>query len=130
MRDLAAVAAIQSASPEASQWDPKEYLDHDFHVATEEDRITGFLVTRRVAPGEYEVLNLATAPGCRRRGIARGLLDDWLKGISGDVFLEVRESNQRARMLYKSLGFQEVSVRRNYYERPQEGAIVLKFHSC
>ena len=31
--DLAAIAAIQNASPEASQWQPASYLDHDCLVA-------------------------------------------------------------------------------------------------
>ena len=41
--DLAAIAAIQVASPEASQWDPGGYLEHDCAVAVEQGRVTGFL---------------------------------------------------------------------------------------
>jgi ribosomal-protein-alanine N-acetyltransferase len=46
------------------------------------------------------------------------------------VFLEVRESNQAARIFYKSMGFQEVGIRKEYYQAPLEAAIVMKFHSC
>ena len=41
--DLATIAAIQAASPEASQWEPGDYLEHDCVVAVAEGRVTGFL---------------------------------------------------------------------------------------
>jgi len=47
------------------------------------------------------------------------------RGIAA-VFLEVRDSNQRARELYASRGFEEVGRRRRYYRRPVEDAIVLR----
>ena len=128
--DLAAVAAIQGASTEASQWNPEDYLRYDFRVVLEGGAVAGFLVTRHVAPGEHEILNLAVAPECRRRGVAGGLLAAWLAQVSGDVFLEVRESNGGARKFYNSMGFQQVSIRQKYYESPHEAAIVMKFHSC
>ena len=49
--DLAAIAAIQAASPEASQWEPASYLDYDCLVAVEDDHVAGFLVSRQTAPG-------------------------------------------------------------------------------
>jgi len=42
------------------------------------------------------------------------------------VYLEVRDSNDRARRLYRSSGFEEVGRRRRYYRRPVEDAIVLR----
>jgi ribosomal-protein-alanine N-acetyltransferase len=99
-------------------------------VAVREHRVAGFLVTRRTAEGEAEILNLAVAPDFRRQGIARALMCTFLHGFRGDVFLEVRGSNSPARRLYKSLGFQELTLRENYYGTPPEAAIVMKFHSC
>jgi ribosomal-protein-alanine N-acetyltransferase len=129
-RDLAEVAAIQAESPEASEWEVGGYLQLDFWVAAEGGRIAGFLVARTLAPGERELLNMAVARLHRRRGVARELVKALLKGSPGAVFLEVRESNQSARDLYKSMGFHEVSLRPNYYDHPPEAAIVMKFHSC
>jgi len=128
--DLEAIAAIQSASPEAALWPPAEYLQYDARVAVRERRVAGFLVTRATADGEAEVLNLAVAPEYRRRGVARALMCAFLRGFRGDVFLEVRGSNSAARNFYKSLGFQELTLRKNYYGTPPETAIVMKFHSC
>jgi ribosomal-protein-alanine N-acetyltransferase len=128
--DLDAVAGIQEASPGAARWRVTDYLEQDFRVAMDGDRIVGFLVARTLAADEREILNLAVAPDFRRKGVARALLDSAFEGISGGVFLEVRESNEVAREFYKSLGFKELSRRTGYYDNPAETAIVMKFHSC
>ena len=129
-RDLAEVAAIQAESPEAANWDVASYLALDFRIAEGAGRIAGFLVARTVADGEAELLNVAVARADRRQGVARALLEAFLRDVLGVVFLEVRESNEAARNLYKSMGFHWVSVRQNYYHNPPEAAIVMKFHSC
>ncbi len=128
--DLVEVAAVQRRSPEAAQWNPADYLEHEFWVATVANRVAGFLVLRRLASDECEILNLAVAGEYRRKGLARGLLGAALADFYGDIFLEVRESNEAAQKFYKYLGFQQVSVRTLYYENPSESAIVMKFHSC
>jgi ribosomal-protein-alanine N-acetyltransferase len=133
LEDLAAVSAIQELCPEAAQWTVSDYLGYEFRVAEIGARVAGFLVSRTLSAGEREILNMAVTPFCRRQGVARGLLQSLLEEPLNSVFLEVRESNQGARYLYKSMGFQEVSVRREYYQTPDglpESAIVMKFHSC
>lgn len=124
--DIDAIAAIQSESPGAASWDPSSYMDHDCRVATLDGQAVGFLVTRPTGPGETEILNLAVAPAWRRRGVARALLDEVLREASGQIFLEVRESNTAARQLYRAVGFQEIGIRRNYYHEPSEAAIVMR----
>jgi len=128
--DLEAVAAIQARCPEAAQWDATAYLQYDLLVAVREGRVAGFLVSRRAGEDECEILNLGVDPAFRRRGVARGLVAALLSGFRGAVYLEVRESNQAARNLYNSMGFQDVSCRQGYYDTPPEAAIVMKFHSC
>ena len=129
-QDLAAVASIQSRSPEAARWNPGEYLSHDFHVITVNGAVAGFLVIRFVAPDEGEILNLAVAPEFRRSGLGRRLLGNALEQFHGSMFLEVRESNRKAQQFYESIGFKAVATRYQYYESPPESAIVMKFHSC
>jgi ribosomal-protein-alanine N-acetyltransferase len=128
--DLADVAAIQAASPEAARWLPEDYLGFDFRVCILDDRIAGFAVSRITGPDERELLNLAVAPEFRRRGVGAGLVRSLITGPAISVFLEVRESNHAARVFYKTLGFQEVGLRPEYYASPPESAIVMKFHSC
>lgn len=132
--DLAEIAAVQRACPEAAQWNPEDYLGYDLRVAMAGERVAGFAVTRVTSPGEIELLNLAVAPAFRRRGLGRRLLENVLRTLKTEpkisVFLEVRESNERARNFYKSLNFRELGIRQNYYQNPSEAAIVMKFHSC
>ena len=128
--DLAAVDAIQSASPEASHWNVADYLTYGLWVAVAQDRIAGFVVSRSVGAGEGELLNVAVAQEFRRSGVGTALVRAVLEEFPGGVFLEVRESNVVAVNLYKSMGFKAVGRRQDYYEFPTEAAIVMKFHSC
>ena len=123
--DFAGIARIQSASPEAAQWTPADCL-----VAFLDGELAGFLVVRKTAVTELEVLNLAVHPSFRRRGVARQMMQFMLAGHRGDVFLEVRESNETARKFYESIGFREIDRRREYYQNPVESGIVMKFLSC
>jgi len=127
--DLPAIAAIQDASPEASQWDPASYLDYECSVATSGGRVLGFLVVRQVAVEEREILNLAVDPAERRRGVARKLLESELRRAKTRWFLEVRASNSSAVNLYESAGFREAGRRETYYSDPIESGIVMKFDS-
>lgn len=98
-------------------------------VAESSQGLDGYLIGREVG-GSGEVLNLAIAPGARRRGLGRALLRQGLAGMAArgvsEVFLEVRASNAAARFLYEGEGFRVVGVRRGYYRSPQEDALVLR----
>jgi ribosomal-protein-alanine N-acetyltransferase len=129
--DLDAIDRIQAASPEASHWAVREYLNYDLWVAeTTPQGVAGFLVSRPLGAGEGELLNIAVAPESRRSGVATALVRRFLEGFPAGAWLEVRESNEAALNLYKSMGFQEVNRRPAYYSSPSETAIVMKFHSC
>lgn len=129
LADLAAIDAIQAASPEGVHWNPADYLKHDCRVCDLNSCVAGFLVTREVAPGESEILNIAVDPAERRTGIARRLLTDALARAKGTWFLEVRASNAAALRLYESAGFTRTGSRKNYYDEPAEDAIVMRFFS-
>ena len=129
VEDVAAIAAIQEASPEASQWDPASYLDYECSVATSGGRVLGFLVVRQISEDEREILNLAVDPAERRLGVARKLLETELQRAKTHWFLEVRVSNSSAVNLYESAGFREAGRRETYYSDPIESGIVMKFDS-
>jgi ribosomal-protein-alanine N-acetyltransferase len=68
---------------------------------------------------EMHLLNLTVAPGWQHRGLARDLLaalvaDSRAAGAAW-LWLEVRESNQRAREVYRRYGFTQAGWRRAYY---------------
>ncbi len=91
-------------------------------------RILGFLIYWLVHD-ELHVLNLATAPAHRRRGVARALMEHTLAAARKHrctlATLEVRRSNEGAIQLYRSFGFRAVGIRPNYYVDEREDAIVM-----
>ena len=139
-RDLDAIAAIQRAALESSQWETRDYLAFDCQVAVlsecavlsqrpPEGRIAGFVVSRSVADKEREILNIAVHPDFRRLHIATELLQNELAQWPGAHFLEVRQSNRAARQLYEGLGFRAIGERPAYYDNPQETGIVMRILS-
>jgi ribosomal-protein-alanine N-acetyltransferase len=98
-------------------------------VAVRDDEVLGYSIAWQIAD-EAELANLAVAPAARGAGIGRALLDDLLQAIEtrggATVYLEVRESNEAAKALYRSRGFEEVGRRKGYYNRPPEDAVILR----
>jgi [ribosomal protein S18]-alanine N-acetyltransferase len=100
-------------------------------VATSGNRLIGYGVMS-VGAGEAHILNLCIDEGFRCHGIGRRMLEYLLdKGaVAGmsEAFLEVRPSNTAAIRLYLSLGFDQVGMRRGYYQAAggREDAAVLK----
>jgi len=90
--------------------------------------VIGFCSFWRVAD-ELHINNLAVVPEDRRAGVATALLKHVLQEGArlGAVraTLEVRRSNEPARGLYERFGFSVAGVRRAYYTKPVEDAIVL-----
>ena len=82
--------------------------------------------------GEAHILNVCIADDYRCRGLARrvlvNLLDRARAAGMHEAFLEVRPSNTTAARLYHSMGFEQVGVRRGYYQATvgREDAAVLR----
>ena len=92
--------------------------------------LAAYAILRRVRGDEGELANIAVRSDLRGRGIGSRLLSRMLKvaedsGVRS-LYLEVRESNELAREMYARRGFQEIGVRKGYYEGPREDARVLK----
>ena len=82
--------------------------------------------------GEAHILNLCVRADLRSRGIGRKVLDYLLErarlGGMLEAFLEVRPTNVAAIRLYQAAGFEQVGIRRGYYQAVggREDAAVLK----
>ena len=107
----------------------KSYLDtlikgdNSFiYVYLIDDKVSGYLMILD-SIDVYEILAIATVEEYRNKGIAQKLLD---KIKTKDIFLEVRESNKIAINFYKKNKFKEISIRKNYYSKPNENAIIMK----
>ena len=96
-------------------------------LAVEDDRIIGFLAFEQIMD-EGSIVEVAVHPDHRRKGVARELIESALKNADGlnSVFLEVRESNTPAIGLYESLGFDRIGVRKGYYDKPKENAVIMR----
>jgi ribosomal-protein-alanine N-acetyltransferase len=97
-------------------------------VATVDERVVGYAVNWLVPP-EIHIGNIAVAPGFRRLGIARQLLNTVLAygraRHCSVAHLEVRVSNVPAIGLYEQMGFRRVGLRRGYYEDSGEDALLM-----
>lgn len=121
--DRATVAALE-ARAQARPWTDAaiaEELGHPDAIVVgsfDGDVLQAWLGLRRMVD-ELWVLNIATDPGLRRRGLARALLHE-ARRIAEEqrctaLWLEVRASNAHARALYESIGFIEQGRRPGYY---------------
>ena len=95
-------------------------------VAVEDGVVAGYVGSQTVLQ-EADMMNIAVGEGFRRRGIARMLVEELIRRLDAyQLTLEVRASNAPAIALYESLGFAQVGLRKNYYHKPKEDALILR----
>ncbi len=83
--------------------------------------ILGYITIISAVEGECEIEHIAVKKSERNKGVGKKLMsltDNYKK-----IFLEVREGNQNAIILYEKCGFIKTRVRKNYYKSPTENAI-------
>ena len=93
-----------------------------------EDTILGYIIMY-VSFEEGEISNVAVAKSAQNRGIGSALMQAILeKGLVESVtrfILEVRVSNTPAIALYNKFEFTEIGIRRDFYEKPREDALIM-----
>ena len=111
-----------------------ESMEKDYTVfltALADDKVVGYLGCYCVG-GEGEITNVAVKASHRRMGIGGMLLEKlYVEGKSletEEFFLEVRESNEAAIALYTRQGFVKEGIRKNFYEKPVENAVIMWKH--
>lgn len=108
------------------------YDEGSIYLVLEEDGVVVGTAGYTDQVGEGYINNVVIAEEKRGKGYARTLMEAVLlhgkkKGIF-DYTLEVRVSNISAINLYKGLGFENVGIRKRFYERPVEDAYVCWLH--
>lgn len=102
-----------------------------FLVAKNDEEVIGYL-GMYCSFDEGEITNVGVDPLQWNRGIGRILVRTALEkakdnGIE-NLILEVRKSNEHAINLYKKTGFEEIGIRKDFYEMPREDGIVMKMN--
>lgn len=134
-RDLLQVEAIETAlfSDAWSEQGFEDTLNSPYVISLvaideAEDTILGYIIMY-VSFEEGEISNVAVAKSAQNRGIGSALMQAILeKGLEESVtrfILEVRVSNTPAIALYKKFGFTEIGIRRDFYEKPREDALIM-----
>lgn len=132
--DVDAVLGIERAV-QAYPWTRGNFTDaltHGYVCRVDEQggEIRGYAVLMPVLE-EAELLNIGVASGHQRKGLGRAMLREILEIARAKnmrrVFLEVRSSDVAALALYRSTGFGEIGVRRDYYQNVSgcEDALVM-----
>jgi [ribosomal protein S18]-alanine N-acetyltransferase len=124
---------FRTTAPELSRYfvqvaeDPSE--SKSLTVSATASPIVGYLAAHCV-DSDWELQYVVVAKQFRRRGVGTSLVNEFIchvRATGGSrIFLEVRESNQSARRLYNTLGFEEAGLRKSYYANPPEDAILCR----
>lgn len=100
----------------------------------EKNQIVAFAISQIVLD-EATLFNIAVAPEFQDKGFGKRLLSALILQLQqrnvATLWLEVRESNLTAQKLYNSLGFNEVTIRKNYYPTlngGKENAVVMALY--
>lgn len=107
------------------------YISRDEYIcmSAHDGDVIGLLIARKVAD-EAELIKIATAARCRRRGVACALLERLHKHLRADsvicVHLEVSQHNIAAIALYTRLGYVRTGLRRNYYGQGDDAFIMQR----
>ena len=143
MQDVPAVAEIENQCfslpwSEQSLRDSVTREDTMFLVCEEnsakEDEtlatgITGY-IGMYLSFEEGDITNVAVAPQWRQKGYGEALVSKAIALAKEKqlemILLEVRYSNAPAISLYKKMGFEEIGIRKKFYEHPVEDALIMK----
>ena len=84
------------------------------------DKTIGYLIAM-LAGDTADILNIGINPDFKRQGYGTALLKHLIEELKkrniGKILLEVRAGNKSAIQFYKKQGFEEISVRKNYYTK-------------
>jgi ribosomal-protein-alanine acetyltransferase len=137
--DIPQIVAIERTAF-VDPWDERmlqeslAYYPETFFVAKNNEGLVGFVAGGIEDTGEEvygHIMNLAVAPGYRRRGVGQQLIrrlerEYAVLGASG-VQLEVRITNAGAQEFYHRLGYREVFQIASYYANEEDAFVMMKW---
>lgn len=101
-------------------------------VAVDEEKVIGF-IDFLITFNSSTIMQIAVKDEYRRQGIATQLLEEMTKSFPKEIddvvetiTLEVRESNVAAKKLYESVGYEVVTIKKNYYKDGENAVYMIK----
>ena len=121
--DIDAIHYIEKES--FSDFYPSSFLEdlfeknHDFFVISVDGNIVGYAVTKIKTGGIVHIVAIAVLSKYRNKKLGTkflGSIHDYYNASKTNYFfLEVKNNNEKAIRLYKSLGYNISEFRKNYY---------------
>ena len=103
--------------------------DRHYFVAFDSETLVGYAGISVVAGHQSNVMTIAVDEHSRGRGLGRALMqkliDVAVAQKSVEIFLEVRADNPAAQGLYRSMGFEQIDLRRGYYKPENIDAVIM-----
>lgn len=97
-------------------------------IAALDNRIVGYIFAEHLFD-EGQILKLAVLPDYRKMKLATALLENIIEELRlrfcRAAYLEVRASDYAAQRLYKNCGFKVSGIRKGYYTKPDENALIM-----
>ncbi|NOL50189.1 tRNA (adenosine(37)-N6)-threonylcarbamoyltransferase complex dimerization subunit type 1 TsaB [Pelistega europaea] len=137
--DLPAVLAIEQKT-QYNPWSEGMFFAafmhvnyHNWALVDGDDQVVAFAV-QMIDPDVVNLMTISVAPAYQGHGLGKLLLK-WLELFIASQaqgpylhLLEVRVSNVVARTLYESMGYEQIGIRKGYYETEggREDALVLQ----
>jgi [ribosomal protein S18]-alanine N-acetyltransferase len=82
---------------------------------------------------EADIQTVAVAPSAQGRGVGRrlvaALVDRAASGGASSLLLEVRADNPAAIALYRGFGFEQIALRRRYYQPGDVDALIMRLRT-
>lgn len=97
---------------------------HECFLINYEDSIVGYMIMLK-SDTSYELIKIAIIENIRNKSIAKLALSEFINNHKNDIYLEVSENNICAIKLYESIGFQKISIRKNYYKDNSDAIVMV-----
>ncbi len=135
--DLQAVFEIEAASFGSTAW-PFEMMQtelapnpsRNYFVATLDGLVVGYAGIGVVDGHEADVMTIAVSDSHRGAGLGRRLMNRLIdvaaKRQAREMFLEVRADSPVPQALYRSLGFEQIDLRKGYYQPEGIDAVIMR----
>jgi ribosomal-protein-alanine N-acetyltransferase len=131
--DLSEVCAIEQETF-SDPWSEEDFrssmreANNGYLVAEIDQKIIGYCGYWGIV-GEGYIYNVAVKKEYRNQRIGYRMLENLIetsksKGIASFT-LEVRSSNEAAIHLYETLGFKAAGIRKDFYTKPNEDAVIM-----